>query len=74
MYSKARVSARLANLTAALAEINSMGTVVAGGGGGGGWAPVRCGGNAIKGVFVYVFNCVPLKLTFSKGIGLFGTD
>lgn len=70
MDSKARVSARLANLSAALPEINSM---VARGGAEGGWAPVLCGGNTTKGVFIYLI-VYRQKLTFSKDTGLFGTD
>lgn len=50
MHSEACVNARLANLSAALREINSMGTLW----GVEGRAPVLCGGNIIKGVFIYL--------------------
>lgn len=50
MHSEACVSARLANLSAALREINSMGTLW----GVEGRATGLCGGNIIKGVLIYL--------------------
>lgn len=72
MDSKARVSARLANLSAALPAINSMGTLVAGGGGRG------LGPGALRWYYiqrcVYLFNYALSNLTFSKDTRRIGTD